>query len=39
MKKEELRTLWLTDEQVDKVMGIHGQDIENYKSQLLNLSN
>lgn len=38
MKREELRTLGLNEDQVNKIMRIYGQDIENYKSQVFNLS-
>lgn len=34
MKREELKALGLTDEQIDKVMGINGQDIEASKTKL-----
>lgn len=34
MKREELKELGLTDEQIDKVMGIHGQDINTLKNDL-----
>ena len=29
MKREELKKLKLTDEQIDKVMSLHGADFEN----------
>lgn len=33
MKREELKKLNLTDEQIDKVMGLHGADVEAMKSK------
>lgn len=33
MKREELKNLGLSDEQIDKVMALNGQDIENFKSK------
>lgn len=33
MKREELKKLALTDEQIDKVMGIHGADVEAMKAK------
>ncbi len=32
MKREELKALGLTDEQIDKIMGVHGQDINDLKA-------
>ena len=34
MKREELKKLNLTDEQIDKVMSLHGADVENSKSKI-----
>ena len=34
MKREELKKLNLTDEQIDKVMSLHGGDVENSKSKI-----
>ena len=34
MKREELKKLNLTDEQIDKVMSLHGVDVENSKSKI-----
>ena len=34
MKREELKKLNLTDEQIDKVMSLHGADVENSKSKM-----
>lgn len=34
MKREELKELGLTDEVIEKVMGIHGQDINSLKNDL-----
>ena len=34
MKREELKELGLTDEQIDKVMSIHGQDVNTLKNDL-----
>ena len=33
MKREELKNIGLSDEQIDKVMALNGQDIENFKSK------
>jgi len=32
MKREELKAMGLTDEQIDKIMGLNGQDIEKHKT-------
>ena len=34
MKREELKKLNLTDEQIDKVMSLHGADVESTKSKI-----
>ena len=34
MKREELKKLNLTDEQIDKVMSLHGADVEDSKSKI-----
>ena len=34
MKREELKKINLTDEQIDKVMSLHGADVENSKSKI-----
>ncbi len=31
MKREDLKAMELTDEQVDKIMALHGQDINTLK--------
>lgn len=36
MKREELKNLGLTDEQLDGVMKLHGQDVENNKAKFAN---
>lgn len=38
MKREELKGLGLSDEQVDKVMGIHGADVNELKGQVSQLT-
>lgn len=38
MKREELKGLGLSDEQVDKVMGIHGTDVNDLKVQVSQLT-
>ena len=38
MKREELKKLNLTDEQIDKVMSLHGADVESMKSKSEELS-
>ncbi|QTH68358.1 phage scaffolding protein [Lacticaseibacillus paracasei] len=38
MKREELKGLGLSDEQVDKVMGIHGTDVNDLKGQVSQLT-
>lgn len=38
MKREELKKLNLTDEQIDKVMSLHGADVERMKSKSEELS-
>ena len=38
MKREELKKLNLTDEQIDKVMSLHGADVENSKSKIAELN-
>lgn len=38
MKREELKGLGLSDEQVDKVMGIHGTDVNELKGQVSQLT-
>lgn len=38
MKREELKGLGLSDEQVDKVMGIHGADVNDLKGQVSQLT-
>lgn len=38
MKREELKKLNLNDEQIDKVMSLHGADVESMKSKSEELS-
>ena len=38
MKREELKKLNLNDEQIDKVMNLHGADVESMKSKSEELS-
>ena len=38
MKREELKKLNLTDEQIDKVMSLHGADVESAKSKMEELN-
>jgi len=38
LKREELKGLGLSDEQVDKVMGIHGTDVNDLKGQVSQLT-
>jgi len=37
MKREDLKKLNLTDEQIDSIMGLHGADIESHKTKLTDL--
>ena len=37
MKREDLKKLNLTDEQIDSIMGLHGTDIESHKTKLTDL--
>lgn len=38
MKREDLKAMELTDEQVDKIMALHGQDINTLKGQVESLT-